>query len=182
MGKNCIDIRMSDDDIWFWYKHIEKYLQLMISAAEYCRKEALDCKKFSNMRYRIIFKRFNHPQFYEKLITLEKEYTAFNGSKVSFCRIHDISVNDITEIRTHLNFQKIIERLKSERENTSMGNMKFIEVKPPVVSNLPQLDEPEELIKKKNDIEIISKGIKVSIPENIDPENIFKLLNFLRDL
>lgn len=179
-----------NEDLWFWYKHIEAWQQTELPAIEYCRAYDLDYRIFAAMRYKMIYRRENNPEQYAKFVALGREYQSSPLSREKFCKHSGISNRTLTDIVLHLNTLDRIEELKKLKEQEPMN---FIQVpktiSKPNIYKKPQEIEPvqvpqhAEVIEAQNDLEIIiSKGVKVSISPNIDTMKVIKIIELLKDL
>ena len=170
--------KVSDEHVWYWHKHCEKQMELGISIKDYAEQFNVEYKRFSNMRYKIFYKKYSGPEDYKKILKQAKEYLASGEHIGKFSSSRKINPRIISEMVTHLKYQERIERLTKESEEPQMN---FVQVakQPQEV----QQSTEAELMEKQNDIEIIiSKGVKVSIAPNIDSMKIIKIIELLKDL
>lgn len=171
-------IKNSDEEIWTWYQHIEKWKESGLPQKRFAEQEGISYNKLSNMLFRIVYKSRSDPKLYETLVKHGRAYLA-SGSKFSskYARECNIRPANLGEIITHLNYLDIIERKKAEMES----QMNFIQV-PTINLPMPTPQEPE-VIEKQNDIELmITKGVRVLISPNIEPMKIIKIIELLKDL
>ncbi len=157
---------------------IEEYKSSGMKPKEYCTEYEIDYKKFSNMIYRIDYRRYSHPEEYKKLLPVVKKYMVSGAPASKFAKANDIDIRILSEMVTHLGYTDIIESMKKSKEAQPLL---FIQVP---TMNLPMPTQHEaEIVEKQNDIEIIiSKGVKVSISPNIDSMKIIKIIELLKDL
>jgi hypothetical protein len=203
-------ISRDDDDVWYWYLRCEEFRQLEMGQTEYCKRYNVDYKSFSNMWYRITYRKYSHPAMYAEYIPITRKYLESGLTAKEFCRIHDVDRNILGCMTTHLNYVDIIERLKKTRSmdepivpqsKPAQSKMNFVQVKsreeiplrtiseakprPPFqpIQQESNLIKQGEVIEPQNDIEIIiSKGVKVSVSPNIDSMKIIKIIELLKDL
>lgn len=174
-------IKKDHQEIWEWHQHIEAYQSSGMGQKEYCTEFNVDYKKFCNMRYRIEYKMYTHPQLYVDLIKLGRNYIASGSPGAKFAEKNKMSPRILSEVVTHLGYLDIIEKIRQEKEDKPMN---FIQV-PTVQGALarPPIEPEHQVMEKQNDLEIIiSKGVKVSIAPNIDTMKIVKIIEFLKDL
>lgn len=172
-------IKKDHDEIWYWFQKIEEYKSSGMKPKEYCTEYEIDYKKFSNMMYRIEYKKHSHPDEYQKLLPMTRKYMSSGAPASKFAKAHDIDIRILSEMVTHLGYTDIIESMKESKEELPM---KFIEV-PMISMSNGGSPIPHEVVEKQNDIEIIiSKGVKVSISPNIDSMKIIKIIELLKDL
>ena len=154
-------IKNSEEDIWTWYQHIEKWRASGLPRKKFAEAEGISYNKLSNMIFRIVYKTNSDPKLYQTLVKHGRAYLA-SGIKLSskYAKEHNIRVSYLSQIITHLNYLDIIEKMKKKWEST----MNFIEVPRIPISNggRPIAVAPEaEVIEKQNDLEIIiAKGVK----------------------
>jgi len=175
-------LKVSDEHIWYWHKHCEKQMELGLSVKAYAEQFNVEYKRFSNIRYRIIYKKYSDPENYKKILKQAKEYLASGEPIARFSGSRKLNPRIISEMVTHLQYQERIERLTKEHEEPlEETKMNFVQVaKQP--QEIQQSTEAE-VLEKQNDIEIIiSKGVKVSISPNIDSMKIIKIIELLKDL
>lgn len=173
-------IKKDHDEIWYWHLKVEEFIESGMAPKAFCESRELDYKKFSNMRYRIEYKRITHPDMYKKNVPIARRYIASGIPASKFAKDNNIDVRILSELVTHLGYVDIIENMKNgiKKEPETMN---FIQV--PSI-NLPMPTPPEpEVIEPQNDLEIIiAKGVKVSISPNIDSMKIIKIIELLKDL
>jgi ABC-type ATPase with predicted acetyltransferase domain len=178
-------IKKDHDEIWGWHLQIEKFKTTGMTGSKYCNTHGIDKKKFSNMSYRILYKKVNDPVLYKKLIEEAKRYLASGIRPSVFARENNLNPSVLSETVTHLGYLEIIENKRKEKENQPMT---FHPVPASIQRIIPKtlIVEPEpeqEVVEKQNDIEIIiTKGVKVSISPNIDSMKIIKIIECLKDL
>lgn len=176
-------IKKGPDEIWYWYQKIEKFHASGMREKQYCDENDIDYRMFKNMRYRIEFKKFSHPEVYENILPITRKYITSGVSGFKFSKIHNVDIKLMNEMRTHLAYVDIIEDLK-EKYELKEEQMSFIRVPANSSVTFPIIkqDEPE-VVKKQNDIEIIiTKGVKVIISPTIDSMKIIKIIELLKDL
>lgn len=176
-------MRLDDEEIWYWYQLMEEYLKQDLPPVKFCENKKINHRKFWNMYYRIIYKSVKYPEFYNKHVPIVRKYMESDLTPDEFCKENNINKSILIDMRTHLNYVDIINRLKEE---TRVKAMKFIEVGKRQARPVPEKHTDycaSEVIEKQNDIEIIiSKGVKVSISPNIESMKIIKIIELLKDL
>lgn len=173
-------IKLSDDDIYFWYEHVEQYRDSPLGVIKYCETQAIDRKKFQNMYYRFLHCSKRNPAQYKLMVSLGRKYLEAPGHSSKFSKEHNVNVKHLQQIVTHLNYIDAVERINKLRQPPSM---EFIRVAQKLIpSTYPEPPE-HEVVEKQNDIEIIiTKGVKVSISPTIDSMKIIKIIELLKDL
>jgi len=109
-------IKLSHDEIWYWYCAIQQQLDSGEGIKCFCEQRGIEYKKFSNMSFRILYKKFTDPMRHKKLLDLARQCSSTGGKLQTFARDHHISYKHLTETITHLNYLAIIEKIKRERE------------------------------------------------------------------
>jgi hypothetical protein len=176
-----LNVKRSKDEVWYWYGVMEQFETSGMRQKEYCDQYDVHYKKFCSMRYRIIYKRDTHPELYKKLLPIGRKYLESGAAASKFAKEHDVTMNLLSEVGTHIGYLDLIEEIKHEKEPAKMN---FIKVPNPQSLPSHTVESPEpEIVEKQNDIEIIiSKGVKVSISPNIDSMKIIKIIELLKDL
>ena len=123
-------ITRDDDEVWYWYEHCEKFLKTKMGQTEYCKLNNVNYKSFSNLYYRIVYRRFSDPELYEKYVPLTREYISSGLGARQFSEIHNIDRNILGCMTTHLNYLDIIERLKQERNTESSQDISPVKPEP----------------------------------------------------
>jgi hypothetical protein len=145
---------------------------------EYCDRENINYKRFTNMLYRIRWKSISDPKTYAHIVPLTREYKRSGQSVLSFSKSNNIRGTLLSECATHLNYLDIIEKFKRQKEPNSM-NFVQVAAQVPSTENVSQ----GEIVEKQNDLEIIiDKGVRVLISPNIDSMKIIKIIELLKDL
>lgn len=167
-------IKKDHDEIWYWHQKIEEFHSSGMAPKEYCSEYEIDYKKFSNMRYRIEYKKHTHPEVYMNCLPIVRKYMKSGAPASKFAKANSIDIKLMSEMVTHLGYQDIIEKMKAEKEEKPM---QFVQVQQRLAV------QEAEIVEKQNDLEIIiTKGVKVSISPNIDSMKIIKIIEFLKDL
>lgn len=202
-------ITISDEEIWYWYEWMEKFLaQEQHGQKAFCELHGLDYNTFCNRYYRIVYISRTKKKAYNKFVPIARKYMDSGMLPSKFIINHDISIRDLSMTCTHLGYLDRIEKLKAKNGTISYERMtpkmNFIPVisapipisngggpsptEPIVFEESPKLEpytpnrEPE-VMEEQNDLEImIKKGVKVSIAPNIDATKIIKIIEFLKDL
>lgn len=170
-------IKKDHDEIWYWHQKLEEFHESGMAPKDYCDSYEVNYKAFSNMKYRIEFKRFTDPALYEKSLPIARKYMASGVQLSKFVKENSIDIKLLGEMCTHLGYIDIIEGRKAAIAAKEKKPMSFIQV--------PQrmAIQDAEVVEKQNDLEIIiSKGVKVSISPNIDSMKIIKIIELLKDL
>ncbi len=176
--------RLSEDEVWFWYQHIETWKKSDMKYMEYCKTHNLDFTKFKNMQYRIYHKR-QDKEAYDKQVSLGRSCLSSGLSTRKFCKQNDTDEMTLKNIVLHLRYKDTIDRLLQEK-----GITRDMPIQPEVKQELtfkrfaaPQPIPQAEVVEQQNDIEItITKGVKVSIAPSVDPMKIIKIIELLKDL
>ena len=179
-------LKLSDDDIWFWYSAIIEQQEGELSSPTYCKERFLDYKKFTNMRYRMFYIEHARPDEYNFLVKMGREHMSNPVSISEFCKKNKIDRTKLSEIKTHLLYKEAIERLKIERGSKEAETMNFVQLKSPEKPQMVVLSPPpqeHEVVEAQNDIElVITKGVKVMISPQVDSMKIIKIIELLKDL
>lgn len=171
-------IKKDHDEIWYWHQKIQEFHDSGMAPKEYCTEYEIDYKKFSNMRYRIEYKRSTHPDLYQQYVPIARKYMKSGVPASKFAKAHNMDIRILSEMVTHLGYLDIIENYKEKEEGKPM---QFHQISMPS-GGVPVIQE-QEVLEKQNDIEImITKGVKVSISPNIDSMKIIKIIELLKDL
>ncbi len=183
----------TDEELWFWYKIIEEADQTQNNAAEIIKEKNLCYTEYMRLRFRIVYKKYNNPKLYEKLVILGKKYLASGGLNLKvFAKEHHISSSNLSEVSTHLRYLARIDKLKEKYANEPEPNfqpkiprpksLQFIRA-PTVSAPIQPEQSTIEIIGKQNDIElVIQTGIKVLISPQVDSMKIIKIIELLKDL
>lgn len=182
--KNNDDKRGGKEHVKYWYDIYLKYKESGLQKTVFCKKNNIVLKLFTNKLFRIEYKKYTSPELYKKLFEIGLESFDTTENLYDICDRHNIPFSQLSEIRTHIRWNRVIEELKKEDNS----NMKFIEIpsKSIPIEPTPITKEPEtktEALKKQNDIEIIiNQGVKVLLSPQIDSTKIIKIIEFLKDL
>lgn len=183
----------SDEELWFWYKLTEEAYQTQKGITDTVEEKNLCYEEYMRMRSRIVYKKYNNPNLYEKLVILGKQYLAGSENIKIFAKKNNISSSHLSEVATHLRYLARIEKLKQKYANEPEPNfqpkpfrpksLQFIRApaapRPPIQPEQPNID----IIGKQNDIElVIQAGIKVLISPQVDSMKIIKIIELLKDL
>lgn len=175
---------LKDEDIYLWYGYITDSRKKNISGKRYCDENHLNYKKFCNMKQRFEYKKFSNPKSYEKLHVAATESIKNgikNGDVKSICSKYDIEASHLSEMRTHLRYLEVINRIKLNLDKSPPVNeeMTFRQV----ISSSPVVIPEPEVIQAKNDIELtITKGVRVICSPNLDSMKLIKIIELLKDL
>ena len=179
-------LKLSDDDIWFWYSAIIEQQEGELSAPTYCKERFLDYKKFTNMRYRMFYIEHMRPDEYKVLMKAGREFIDSPLQLSEFAKANKVDKTKLTEARTHILYKEAIERLKKERGGKEAETMNFVQLKNPAKPQMAFLSPPpqeHEVVEAQNDIElVITKGVKVMISPQVDSMKIIKIIELLKDL
>ena len=175
-------LKLSDDEIWKWYEIIEAQKKSTLSIIKFCANYELDYKKFTNMKYRIVYTSYVRPDEYALSTRLAREFINGSMNLTDFCRINKINRSLICEAQTHIHYLDALERLKLERGEVQP--MKFVQINKSISEPNHQAPSSEpEVIEPKNDIEIaITKGVRVIISAQIAVPKIIRIIELLKDL
>lgn len=172
-------LKVSDEDVWYWHTHCEKQMESGLGITAYSRQFGVDYKRFSNMRYRVIYKKYSDPETYKILMNQAVQFMNSGKSVSKYCDEKKANKSQLKEALTHLRYLDEIERISKEKQPET--KMNFVQIAPQPQAIQPHM-EPE-ILEKQNDIEIIiTKGVKVSISPNIDSMKIIKIIELLKDL
>lgn len=181
-----MNLKLSDEEIWFWYQSLCEQRDSGENGGIYCTKNNLDYKKFSNMRYRIFYIQNTRPQEYAKFMEYGKLFLDYPGNIKSFCKEMNVNQLKLGEMNTHIAYISAIDRTRKKKEsNSEEPEMRFVALKPAEVRQPLIRFNPLEadVIESKNDIElVITKGVKVIISPSIDSSKIIKIIELLKDL
>ena len=173
------ELLMPDDEIWDWYEKCEKQDELRLKPTAFCQKFDIDYKRYSNMRYRIMFKSRNDEKRYAELMKMVDKFEQGFMGKSAFVKEHKLPYSEFAAALTHARYLRAINRMKKEREAPKESPMEFIEMQLP--ATVPQ--QELEVIEPQNDLEIIiSKGVKVCIAPNVDTMKVVKIIEFMKEL
>ena len=176
-------ITRSDEDIWFWYEHVNACASSGLRQVDYCRENKLDCKAFANAQYRMKFKMNHKYSNYQQLLPIARKCLETGVSSRRMAKESNVDARILKDMVTHVTYLDIIERIKQSKA-VSEKPMQFIQV-PSVQSSesRPPMIQEHELMEKQNDIEItIATGVKVSISPSVDSMKIIKIIELLKDL
>ena len=169
-----MSFRNDRQEIWEWYEVIKKFNESGLMPKVFCTENNIDYTRFFNMRFRIDYKKYTDPKMYAHLMKLGKKFLESGGKSSEFAKEHKIESRILREVVTHINYLQLIEEIKAEK---TPETMKFVQIQ----HQIPI--EENEVIEKKNDLEIIiAKGVKVSISANLDSQKIIKIIELLKDL
>jgi len=178
-------LKLTDEEIWKWYQIILDQKTSSMSGVQYCKKNGIFYKTFSNTKHRMFSYKHSRPKEYEEYKEWSRLLSEGELQLTDFCRKHKIDRIKLIEMNTHLNYQEILERLKKEKGEMEEPQMSFVQVKAPqsfLTTQSPPIQEPE-LVEAQNDIEItITKGVKVMISPQVDSTKIIKIIQLLKDL
>ena len=122
-------MKVSDDHVWYWHKHCEKQIESGLSMKTYAEKFDIEYKRFSNIRYRIVYKKYSSPETYKKILKQAKEFLASGEPIGRFSSSRNLNQRVISEMVTHLQYQERIEWLTKERkEPLEEPKMNFVQV------------------------------------------------------
>ena len=169
--------RTSREEIWEWHLKIEDFLKSGLPPKAFCTSKNINYKQFTNMKYRLVYKRDSDPITYAKHVQLGQKYLASDLSASKFAKANNFEIKLLSVVGTHLRYSAVIEEMKREKEGSKL---RLIQVpNAPTVQEAPQA----EIVEKQNDIEInISKGVRVLIASNVDSMKIIKIIELLKDL
>ena len=180
-------LKTSNDEIWYFHTHCEKQLASGLGIKNYAVEAGIDYKKFSNFRYRIVYKKYSDPKTYSKYVDLYDKYTKSGATVTAFSKEHGIRKRLLDEMITHKKYLSQIEYISLqskeaiETTNTREPAMNFVQIAAQPQEVQPPMEA--EVLEQRNDIEIIiSKGVKVSISPNIESLKIIKIIELLKDL
>jgi hypothetical protein len=108
-------ITISDDEIWFWYNLFEYKFKENLICKKLAKQYNLSITQLYNKQNAIYGKSRTNPELYKALNHLVSVQDNYNGTISKFCKDHKVSENLYTDHKGHLEYLKIIERLKSER-------------------------------------------------------------------
>ncbi len=168
----------------YWNKEIQRQKESGYRAVKYCKENGLNYKSFMNYDYRINWNEKKNLDFYNEYKKYYELYEKFEGTITQFCLSYKINEGTFKEYKIHKKYNEILSNKKLYIEPEGLS---FVEVKPPKVIKRQSINikskEPEEVVEKKNDIEIIiAKGIKVIISPAVDYSAIIKIIEILKDL
>jgi hypothetical protein len=179
-------------EIWAWYLKIQDFHASGMRPMPYCEKHNISYRAFRNMMYRIEYKKHTHPEFYEKFLTIFKQFKESGMTIPKFAKENNIDPKVLRDFKWHLNHLEVIEKYKAKQEDNQMSFFEVPQLPPPIglplepswnsVIPIPMPLEPVE-VGGKNDLEIIiSKGVRVILSPNIDAISIIKIIELLKDL
>jgi hypothetical protein len=182
-----------EEKILKWYLIIKEQHKSSEPFATWIRRNGYDTTLATNMNYRIFHIEKNQPKEYARRMKLVDEFHASRLSLKVFAESKGIKRTIIADMKLHLRYKDIIERLTEESgnpktaPNSIIGKMKFLEIKKtdpiPEPEYEPEQNSPIEVIHPKNDIEInISLGVKVIVSPNVDTTRLIKIIELLKDL
>lgn len=184
---------LSDEEIWYWYQQIEISTKQNMLPTEFCRKNNLNYQRFSNLKYRIHFKK-NNPELYKHLMHWTAEFKKSELTLTKFCRLHKLDRSNMRDAICHLNYWELINKMKEKHEPKELSFVKVPnpqeirkesanELSEPVPTSAISAESSVEVMEKQNDIEImITKGVKVLISPNIDSMKIIKIIELLKEI
>lgn len=193
----------SDEEIWFWYKHIEAARQSKLMLSKYINLHGLNLREFMYMKTRIFYTKYCNPKEYAKLLPIGTACIASGLSKPAFIKKNNLEIHKSTliAITAHIHHMAIIDRMKSRiadglieapespSEPEFEEPMKFIMIPAASIQQVaykseePCKLEDTEMLQKQNEVEItIAMGVKVVVSPNIDSMKIIKIINLLKDL
>ncbi len=169
--------KMSDQEIWELYNHIESQKESGMQIISYCNKNNIDAKRFKNVKSLINYPKTNGPEHLKNMYSIHKERKENHLTRDEICIKYSISTSQFNQFNNYIYYKKIIDKYK-EPEKESMN---FVKVA--TTSQTPVFEKEPELIEKQNDLEIIiSKGIKVTISPNICSSSIIKIIEVLKEI
>mgnify|MGYP001596244248 CR=1 FL=1 len=123
-------VKTKDEDMWYWYEHVEQFKKSGLGKAAYCKAHNLQYEKFCNMIYRIDYKKYEFPEEHARLLSIYRQYEESDLIISDFCKAYNFSRSALTCIQTHLKYQKIIERLKiaNGQNEPKESTMTFVQV------------------------------------------------------
>jgi len=178
------EVRWTDEELMYWYNHITKQKPHYQTEADYCRENGIKRKDYANAKFRIIYKKENNPELYEKLKPHALAYLESNISASKYGKINNVDGRFVSEMACHLKIEKRINELLNKQQ----PKMNFIQIagNPPIPKQMQQTipQEPEvEIMEPKNDIELkITKGVKVIVSSDLSADKIIKIIELLKDL
>lgn len=165
------------EDIWKWHLIMEDYLESGLTQADYCKRNDIIYRDFTNMYYRIVFKSRGNPEEHKRLIPIARECMRAGVAVATYAKKVGEDRIILNSAVMHLRCLDTIKEMKAEKTEEK-PEMKFIAVNPE-----RNVSAQAEVIEPQNDIELtISKGIKVSIAPNIDSMKIVRIIELLKDL
>ena len=172
-------LKVSDEDVWYWHTHCEKQMESGLGVMAYARQAGVEYKSLSNVRYRIIYKKYSDQETYKILMNHAVQFLSSGKSIGKYCDEKKVNKVQLKETLTHLRYLEAIERIKKDKQPEP--KMNFVQIAPQSQAVQPHMEA--EVLEKQNDIEIIiTKGVKVSIAPNIDSMKIIKIIELLKDL
>lgn len=188
----------SNDEIKFWYDHCEGQKKTNFSLVNYCHKNKLDSKLFSNWKQRFNPWHGKYKMAKEREIELAELYQATNPPRNYFCNKHGLPVHRLSIILAHLGY---MERLKEIYDEDINESKQKLDVEVPEHENQPERQSMQfitrteemalpiphapmaEVIEEQNHIELtITKGVKVTLSPEFPAEKIIKIIELLKDL
>lgn len=172
-------IKMSHDEIWYWYKTLQSQRDSGIPFKRYADENGIDYKKFSNMKYRLEYKSESDPKLYAQYVPITRHFLE-SGTPISkYCKEHKVDIKVLSTMVTHLGYVDIIEKLEMKEDGKQM---QFIQV-PTINLPMPTVHPEPEVLKKQNNVElIISAGVKVVVAPEVGADKLIRIIELLKDL
>lgn len=174
-------IQSKKEEVMYWYNEILAQNKSGIRVGQYCESKGIPYKKFSNMKYRIMFSCNGNKKIYNEYVEHARNRHE-SGLRISeFCKRYNVDHRMLRYMQIHLRLKKIIDNYLSTQENTKMN---FIQVP----SRLRDIDPPSievesEVMKKQNNVElIISAGVKVVVAPEVGADKLIRIIELLKDL
>lgn len=182
-------LRLPDDEIWKWYQIIKDQKKSGLAGMKYCKQHNIDYKKFANQRFRMFNIKDARPGEYKDMRKWSEKFLDSETPLTQFCRDNDVDRVKLMEMNTHVQYERVLARLKTEKgdetKEEEKPNMNFVQLKNPTTPKtfLAQPVQEHELVEAQNDIELkITKGVKVLISPQVDSMKIIKIIELLKDL
>lgn len=153
-------IKISDEDIWYWYGIILESFESNLNNSEFCKLKNIDYKIFTNYKYRFIFKYHSNPKEYSRLYDLVMKYNSYNDDNLNssqFCRKNNVSITDFKNMAVHVKYLKRIQELhkiKSVPQFTN-GYMPLPRDETSSINLSPAIDKDMELKLALNQMKFI---------------------------
>lgn len=179
----------TDEEVWEFYQIILKQKKSGLNVSQFCKRNNIDYKLFTNYLYRIEFTKYSNPELYKKLMDLVTEYKQVPMERKSFCEKYNIKESQLVSALSHFRCLSIIQRLEKEKGVPEDKPMTFIPLKNEplqqiIVPEMTRTPEPEpEVLEAKNSVElIIDKGVRVIVSPEVPPMKLIKIIELLKDL
>lgn len=174
-----LQIRLTDEEIMFWYNHIKSQMSSRKTEDKYCQDNSISLKNFRFKSETLFLKKKYTDSDRRDLLIRAGRYCIDAGCTARQAGDKfGIPESTVAKASLYVRYQK---RLKIIHEE---NNLPF-EEDPNIAMEFVPIEEKKITKKEEPDINCIefsNHGVKILIPHGFDIEKTIKILEFLKDL